>query len=162
VALLWSAVPELVGEVAATEQVLIKSATPALANQCGESVQPVAPNYTYGYGRLNVADAVALAQSPATVTVTVRSAVSGPVPGAAVTLVDDLTASRQEAVTDELGTATFPRVYAGTYEVATSAAGFALRKIVDVQPGGRVDVELTDDPAHWLFLPYLPHGRPDR
>ena len=155
VALLWSAVPELVGEVDATEQVLIKSATPALANQCEEAVQPVAPNYTYGYGRLNVADAVSLAQSPATVTVTVRSTISGPVSGAEVTLVDGLTASRHVTVTDELGAATFSRIYAGLYEASTSVAGFSMRKTVNVQPGGQIEVELTDEPVHGLFVPYL-------
>lgn len=64
VALLWSAAPHLIGQLEETRRILEITAQPAPANQCGEGSQPVTPNNTYGYGRLDVARAVAYALSP--------------------------------------------------------------------------------------------------
>ncbi|MGH9368829.1 MAG: S8 family serine peptidase [Thermoanaerobaculia bacterium] len=66
VALLWSAAPALRGDVAATEEVLIRSAAPlAAAQDCPPFPGAQVPNAVFGFGRLDVAGAVALA-SPAT------------------------------------------------------------------------------------------------
>ena len=42
-ALLWSAAPDLIGDIDLTEQVLIKSATPVLDNQCLSGSAPCRP-----------------------------------------------------------------------------------------------------------------------
>jgi len=59
VALLWSAVPALKGDVAATINLLYASANPDVPadNTCGAPGNTDLPNYTYGYGYL---DAMAL------------------------------------------------------------------------------------------------------
>ena len=64
VALLWSAAPHLIGQLDETRRILEATATPVPTNQCGEGGQPVTPNNTYGYGRLDVARAVAFALTP--------------------------------------------------------------------------------------------------
>lgn len=113
-ALLWSAVPDLIGDIDLTEQVLIKSATPVPFNQCGEGSTAVSPNNTYGYGRLNILAAVQLAQQPATLTLTVTAAISNSIP---VTLTDELTGYHYVVATGADGVARFPRLYAGSYRI---------------------------------------------
>jgi len=56
VALLWSALPALRGDVAKTEQILKESATPLLpeAGLCGSDTPTSVPNNHFGYGELNV------------------------------------------------------------------------------------------------------------
>lgn len=115
VALLWSAVPALIGEIDLTEQILLKSATPVPFNQCGEGATPVAPNNTYGYGRLDVLAAVQLAQQPGVITVTVSDAISVGVP---VILTDQLTGYQYRATTGADGVANFPQIYAGNYALS--------------------------------------------
>ncbi len=63
VALLWSAVPELVGKVDATFNIIRLSATPVktLENCGGVSGQAI-PNNTYGYGNIDAYNAVVLAK----------------------------------------------------------------------------------------------------
>ncbi len=63
-ALLWSAVPGLRGDAAATEELLRLSAAPLTSDQtCDPFPGPVVPNAVFGFGRLDVAGAVALADS---------------------------------------------------------------------------------------------------
>lgn len=61
VALLWSARPELRGQVAATEQVLLAGANPAVtaSGTCGGSTSADIPNDLFGHGRLDVPAALA-------------------------------------------------------------------------------------------------------
>ena len=62
VALLWSAAPALRGDVAGSEQILRLSATPLQSAQdCPPYPGAQVPNAVFGYGRLDVAVAVALA-----------------------------------------------------------------------------------------------------
>jgi subtilisin family serine protease len=62
VALLWSAAPALRGDVAESEQILRLSATPLeSAQDCPPYPGARVPNAVFGYGRLDVAAAVALA-----------------------------------------------------------------------------------------------------
>ncbi len=64
VALLWSAVPGLRGQVAATEALFEETATHVYTMEtCGGDTPLTMPNNTYGYGRLNVFQAyVSVAQ----------------------------------------------------------------------------------------------------
>jgi subtilisin family serine protease len=61
VALLWSANPALIGDIERTEQIIIETADPytgSVANGCFEGG---APNAGYGYGVVNVYEAVKMA-----------------------------------------------------------------------------------------------------
>jgi serine protease AprX len=59
VALLWSAYPQLKGNLATTEQLLKSSATPLKTNEgCGGDTPDSLPNNTYGYGLLNALAAI--------------------------------------------------------------------------------------------------------
>lgn len=58
VALLWSARPELRGQISLTENILNDSATRVLSAECGTRD---APNNAFGYGQLNIKAAVDLA-----------------------------------------------------------------------------------------------------
>jgi subtilisin family serine protease len=57
VALLWSANPALIGEVATTEQILRNTATPLYTERCGSLLNNL-PNNAFGMGLLNVEAAV--------------------------------------------------------------------------------------------------------
>ena len=64
VALLWSAVPGLRGDVDSTEELLRRSAAPLTSDQaCDPFPGSAVPNAVFGFGRLDVAGAVALADS---------------------------------------------------------------------------------------------------
>jgi len=56
-ALLWSALPDLRGEVTTTEILLASSSRAYTSTQCGDAVDAV-PNNVYGWGRLDVLAAV--------------------------------------------------------------------------------------------------------
>ncbi len=62
VALLWSARPDLIGEVATTEVLLNTTAAPRTSSQCGDEADAV-PNNVYGWGRLDAYAAVERAMS---------------------------------------------------------------------------------------------------
>ncbi len=67
VALLWSAVPALRGQVAATEALLEGTAHHLLTNEaCGGDTPTSMPNNTYGYGLLDVYQAYVIATRPDT------------------------------------------------------------------------------------------------
>jgi serine protease AprX len=67
VALLWSAVPALRGNVDATEQLLKETALArTTANGCGGDTTAKSPNNTYGAGRIDVAAAFGATTAPAT------------------------------------------------------------------------------------------------
>jgi subtilisin family serine protease len=67
VALLWSAAPELKGQIDLTAWILEQSATTLLTNEgCGGDTPTAHPNNTFGWGLLNIKAAVDLAkQDPA-------------------------------------------------------------------------------------------------
>ncbi len=150
-ALLWSAAPQLIGQLDETEQILMKSATPVLHNGCGEGPEPVSPNNTYGYGRLNVAAAVGLALHPGVITTTVRG-VLGPLAGITVTLTDGQTHAQRTGLTDEMGQVTFQRVYSGTYGIAATGSWSSGRQEVVVQADEAELVEIT-----LAAIYYFPH-----
>lgn len=141
-ALLWSAAPRLVGEVSLTEEVLSKSATPVLSNACGEGDAPVAPNHTYGFGRLNVEAAVALAQTPASAEVTLLNCNGLALPHALVTLTDEFTGYRYEARTNGSGVASIPQVFATS---AGDAFTLAAQAGIASLPSSTVDIAANAD-----------------
>lgn len=126
-ALLWSAAPELIGDVDLTEQVLIKSATPVSDSHCLPSLTPVSPNPAYGYGRLDVYTAVQMALAPWQAAIQVADAEDKPQDQVRVALVDELTGYLYTARTGFDGVARLPRVYAGSYTMRVGEGGGAVR-----------------------------------
>jgi subtilisin family serine protease len=67
VALLWSAAPHLIGQVASTTSLLERTAVPLTSTQdCGGFSGASVPNPVFGWGRLDVAAAVAASASSQT------------------------------------------------------------------------------------------------
>ena len=97
VALLWSVAPELVGDIDRTEQILRDSATPVINGDCDPA--PATPNNVYGYGRLNVMQAILDARPPATATIVLVGAGSPPIAALPVRLVSDQTGFAYTATT---------------------------------------------------------------
>jgi hypothetical protein len=123
VALLWSAAPTLIGQIELTEQLLIKSATPVADNRCGEAEGAV-PNYTFGFGRLNVLAAIEMAQRPSSLTVSARDFAGASIPNVEVELVDRYTGYVFHAQTAANGKAEFSLLYGGDYELRFRVPGF--------------------------------------
>lgn len=106
VALLWSATPELIGDVDLTEQILLKSSTPISASNCSNVSQ--SPNPVYGYGNLNILAAVEMANAPVTLTVSLQNA-GHPMVDALVMLTDIRTGFQYQQRTDENGSVRWGR-----------------------------------------------------
>ncbi|RIK29435.1 MAG: hypothetical protein DCC55_37945 [Chloroflexi bacterium] len=166
VALLWSAVPDLMGEIDLTEQVLLKSATPVPFSQCDDGGDPVTPNNTFGYGRLDVLAAVQLAQQPVSLTVRVVDLAEAPVAGMAITVTDRLTGYPYTGVTEADGAAALPALYAGDYQVTTAGGTRFEAPLVTLEAGEMRQVEIqelsptdndeTEEPAApMLYLPWV-------
>ncbi|HEY8453912.1 MAG TPA: S8 family serine peptidase [Natronosporangium sp.] len=121
VALLWSAAPDLVGDVDGTRALLDASAVDTPDPQCGGTP---GDNNVYGEGRL---DALALLdRAPVAGTgrleVTVTDAVDGtPVPGATIEVAGPV---HRQRTAGEDGTYGLP-LPPGTYQVSVSAFGYA-------------------------------------
>lgn len=139
-ALLWSAVPDLVGEPERTIQLLIKSTEPVMDGLCTDAAVAVSPNPTYGYGRLDVAAALRMAQSPWHVAVQVDDGAGTPIDGATVTWIDTRTGYTQTATTTFDGTARFAWVYNGAYTLRVAYGSEDTGKRVET-----ATIDLADD-----------------
>jgi hypothetical protein len=87
IALLWSAQPALIGQVAVTEQLLRASATPIEDYACGGDLDGQ-PNNVYGWGLINVDSAVQMAESLIELGGTVKDTQGSPLSAAQVTVTD--------------------------------------------------------------------------
>jgi subtilisin family serine protease len=166
VALLWSAAPNLIGQIDLTEQVLFKAAAPAFSSQCDGGGDPVIPNNAFGYGRLDVLAAVQLARQPINLTVQVVDLAAAPVAGMAITVTDQLTGYSYTGVTGEDGAAALPAFFAGEYQVTTAGGARYESAVITLAAGEVRQVELrelsptnhddTDEPAlQPLYLPLI-------
>jgi len=116
VALLWSAVPWLRGQVSLTEQILNESAYHLTSSACGSSGSP---NNTYGYGRLDVLAAVEMALTLGVLTGTVSDGgTTQPIGGAALEL-----GGTYATAASPLGAFGFAAI-SGTYTLTATAAGY--------------------------------------
>lgn len=154
VALLWSAHPELIGNVDATEQILIKSAVPVQASTCGATGEATVPNYVYGFGRLNVLAAVEMANAPATLAVRLMSESGAEQPATDLTLTDLLTGYHYTATTVFNGVAHFPTLYAGDYEL-TVASTPALTQTVALTGSEEAQLTITLTVSTATYLPII-------
>jgi len=155
VALLWSAHPELIGEIDATEQILLKSAIPVQASTCGTTGEATVPNYVYGFGRLNILAAVEMANAPATLAVRIRNEGGAEQPATALTLTDRLTGYHYTATTLFNGVAHFPRLYAGDYELAVASSP-SLTQTVALSSSEELQLTLTVPVSSTTSTFYLP------
>ncbi|MER6103790.1 S8 family serine peptidase [Streptomyces sp. NPDC001832] len=133
VALLWSAAPALVGDVATTEALLDGSAIDTPNNQCGGTDDD---NNVFGEGRLDV---LALVKSvPAGVTGTVTDASTGkPIQGATV--------SAGELNTDTDAEGRYKLIVpAGEHQVTLNAFGYAEATAAVTVPEGRFGFATLD------------------
>lgn len=151
VALLWSALPRLIGQLDETEQILMKSAAHMPNNSCGEGPVPVSPNNTYGHGRLNVAGAVGMALHPGVITTTVNGVVS-PLAGITVTLTDRETGAQRTGQSNGAGQVVFQRVYSGTYGIAAAGTGISTEIPLLLQADEQKQVEISLTKIY-----YFPH-----
>lgn len=158
-ALLWSAVPELVGQLERTEEVLVKSAVAVPSAGCGEGGIST-PNYTYGYGRLDALAAVELAQAPGSVTVNLENVQAVEGAEIQVILTDALTGyqySNTATVSPGTGStmqSVFDGVYAGDYLVSVEGSTTSFSDMpVAVALGGEPIVTLVGEMA--LYLPFM-------
>ncbi len=158
VALLWSAAPELIGDIDLSEQLLLKSATQMFTSACNPDGESSAPNNLYGYGELNALQTVEMALEPVTVTVTITQSFIPIATDDTVVLVDDLTGHRYLPTAREAGGTIFTPVYAGEYAVAlmdndNGEVGSRLATVV-VNAGGE-DVAISVALSRALFLPIV-------
>lgn len=155
VALLWSAVPGLNGDVAATEMYLNDSAVHITTTLC--SSPSGVPNNLYGWGRLDVYSAVRTATAQAgLLTGQVRNTNGAPVVGAAIA------AARSPTLTTHLVTQAngLYRAYmiSDVYTLTVTAPNHLPRLVPDVvvATGMTTALTITLTPATWPFLHYMP------
>ncbi|MFN8491687.1 MAG: S8 family serine peptidase [Caldilineaceae bacterium] len=142
-ALLWSAVPALIGKIDATEQILIKSATPVPANQC-DGATPVVPNNTYGYGRLNALAAVQMAQHPAILHGHVLDIDGTPLANLSIVVTDTLTNFPYTVQTGADGGFQLS-LYAGHYNGTVQSTTTQFETLnVQLQASGNTQVDLHE------------------
>ncbi len=154
VALLWSAAPHLVGRLDETRRLLEGNATPVLDDQCEPDGEARSPNNVYGYGRLDVAAAVAVALAPARLTVQVTMPDGRPAAHVPVQVVDTRTGTPERALTGPDGRAVFAQVYAGTYRVRVDRFGVAAQETVSLALGEQAEITLVQPYTLLLFPVY--------
>lgn len=160
VALLWSVAPELVGDIDRTEQILRESATPVINGDCDPS--PTSPNNVYGYGRLNVMQAILDARPPATATVVLSDESGQPLPLLPVRLVSAQTGFAYSGVTGADGkvqvaaTSSGQPLLSGVYAVQVSQCqGFVTTQQITLPPNQNTQVRVAAPYAVCRYLPQV-------
>jgi hypothetical protein len=137
VALLWSARPELVGDIDATEQLLDRTAHDADDTTCGGTA---ADNSTWGEGTLDAAALVASAPTTfGTLTGSVVDDEGTPVAGATIDATGDLDRTTRTGADGAFSMSILP----GSYTVRISAFGYLpeVRTLDVPDDGGTVTLE---------------------
>ncbi|RZU49464.1 subtilisin family serine protease [Krasilnikovia cinnamomea] len=140
VALLWSAVPALRRDIAATREVLDTSAIDVDDVSCGGTA---GDNNVFGQGRLDAAAAVTLALSPSGSLVGTVTAGGTPLTGATVRVSGP---AERSVTTGADGGYRFARLVAGAYRVRVTAFGYDTSEAqvqVDNGAADRLDADLT-------------------
>ena len=160
IALLWSADPSLIGDIARTTALLDDTAIDSPDSQCGGTADD---NNVYGEGRLDALSLVQASlqqQSQGTASVTVLDQEGQPVPGASVTLASGQLQRSLRTDADGTGTVEVP---AGTYTVTATALDYstetttatvtagqttAVQLQMALLPGFTVSGTVVDDVTH--------------
>ena len=154
IALLWSAVPALRGQISQTEQIFNDSAVHIDSTECGSSGWP---NNTYGYGRLDVEAALDLATAEfgGVLSGTVKSSAGlTPISGAALCLSHGpLVYTATTAAPGSFQMA----VLSDTYTLTVSAFGYMPATLggINLNAGITTTLPITLQPALLIFLPMV-------
>jgi hypothetical protein len=122
VALLWSAMPSMRGNIPLTVRVLEETATHRFSDRCGGAPGNL-PNNEWGWGELDAYAAVTAALSNGIVHGDVRSTSGQPLPGALLTF-SDAWAHRIFTDTTDLSGVFSTTLPTGTYDIAVSRTGY--------------------------------------
>jgi subtilisin family serine protease len=149
VALVWSASPAMVGNIAATFDILQSTARPRSGTQCGEAGPP---NNVYGWGIVDALAAVEQSISGGTLQGRVTDAASAaPLAGIEVRAVGGIT---RTATTDSNGNYRMV-LLAGTYELSAGVFGYRSQNIAGVRIVERQtatqNLALQPLPRHLVF-----------
>ena len=160
VALLWSAVPALAGDIERTEAILRNTAAPVTASGCGPGFAAASPNNVYGYGRLDILAAVNSVLVPATLTITVVTSSSLPVSGETVQLVNNRTRVVYSGVSDPQGRVTWDTaeqpLIAGSYTVRTQGCtGYRDVERIELAPDDAANETIVLDAFICQYLPWI-------
>ncbi|MFU8854927.1 S8 family serine peptidase [Micromonospora sp. SL1-18] len=139
VALMWSAAPSLLGDVAATRQLLDDGARDVADDQCGGNAKD---NNVYGEGRLDALAAVTASPRGDVGTLRGRVTATGsdePIAGATVSLTGS---TSRTAVTDADGHYALT-LTAGTYDIAARSFGYVTDGVEGIQV--TADATVTKD-----------------
>ena len=110
VALLWSALPDLIGDVEATEALLRQSATPVPSADCSDAGAPAVPNNAFGAGHVDVYAALLFALDAPSLRVTVVDGENAPLPNVVVRVLNPASGHTDTQTTDAAGVAFFPAI----------------------------------------------------
>jgi subtilisin family serine protease/PKD repeat protein len=148
VALLWSARPALIGDLAATYQVIRSSAEPKIDLQCVPNGPGGRPNNVWGWGIMDALAAVQDGAGLGTLHGIVYDNAFTPVPGAGVEIVQTDNSLRRTTIADANGAYTLT-VLAATYDVTATHYGYFPGTVTDVvvNPGGSTAADLVIDRA---------------
>jgi len=141
VALLWSARPTLVRNIAATKAILQSSANPLVTvtpQTCGGTPSTQIPNNSFGYGRIDALAAVNAAPTAAGAAINGHVATADGAPLAGVTVNLSGTASRK-TITDSNGNYRFEGISSGSFYTLTPT-----RVNYTFEPGDRALTILGD------------------
>ncbi|MCC6191654.1 MAG: S8 family serine peptidase, partial [Anaerolineales bacterium] len=163
VALLWSARPSLVGQVALTEQILNQTAVHISSSDCGSSGWP---NNTYGFGRLDVLSAVNATpvEAGSLTGLVTNELTAGPLGGVAIQATLSATPTIQFQFTSYFTGVFTQTLFAGTYTLTASAPDFAPATLggIAITSGLTTTQPIALTPLQTqLFKRYFPQFRND-
>lgn len=152
-ALLWSARPDLRREIAATEAILSANAFALTSTLCGDAID-VVPNNVYGWGRLDVQDAVESALTGALVGI-VRDCAGVALEGVVLHTALGDTYSWQ-TVSDTEGRYTMEPL-SGTYTITASYGQLTQQSYADIiiSAGLTTTLDVTLTRTYPVFLPLV-------
>jgi len=159
VALLWSARPGLIGQIALTELILNATAVHINSSLCGSSGWP---NNTFGFGRLDALAAVVNAPEGAGVLAVhlADSESAAPIAGASLTATYSPTPTLSlSGLSNAVGYLT-QTVFSGAYTLTVTAPGYWPLTVagLTVTQSLTTSVALQLDPTHTFYLPFIDTG----
>ena len=149
-ALVWSAHPDLRGQVSDTKMLLSTTAVPYTSTQCGDLPDAI-PNNVYGWGRVDARSAV---ESAATLNGTISDTHGAPVGGAQIRAA--LAIATWDTVSAPDGSYVL-RPIAGSYTVTAAAPGYGAVVLsgISVAAGVTTTLDITMEERLSVYLPLV-------